>query len=68
MKKIDRDIYDLGELARHAAFLAQFATHGGWFYRFFKWLERSAEGKRKTLIEKRDYQRQQDRILEDDPT
>jgi hypothetical protein len=54
MKKIDRDIYEYGEVERDAARSAQFAPHGGLFYRFFKWIERQCRKEREELIKERD--------------
>lgn len=59
MKEIDREIYEYGEVEREAARTAQFATHGGWFYRFFKWIERQCREEREALIAERDEERKQ---------
>lgn len=59
MKKIDREIYEWGEVEREAAQTAEFATHGGIFYRFFKWIERQCRQEREALIEERDAERKQ---------
>ncbi len=59
MKKIDQEIYEYGEVERDAARTAEFATHGGIFYRFFKWIERQCRQEREALIEERDAERKQ---------
>lgn len=61
MKKIDREIYEHGELEREAARTADIATHGGLFYRFFKWLERLIGKEREVLIAARDEERAEER-------
>ena len=54
MKKIDRDIYEYGEVERDAARIADFAPQGGWFSRFYKWIESIAREEREDLIQQRD--------------
>ncbi len=57
MKKIDRDIYEYGEVERDAARSAQFVFHGGLLYRLFKWIERQCREEREELIKERDASR-----------
>lgn len=58
MKKIGREIYELGEIERDAARAAEFAHHGGLFYRIFKWLERLAREAREDRISARHDERE----------
>ena len=53
MKPIDKEIYEYGEIEREAARSAEFATDGGWLYRFFKWIERQCREEREELIKER---------------
>ncbi|MGN8022083.1 hypothetical protein ACTJJ7_15375 [Phyllobacterium sp. 22229] len=60
MKQIDRDIYEYGEVERDAALIADYAPHGGWFCRFYKWIEGIAREEREDLIQQRDEERRRD--------
>ena len=40
---LHRERYEFGELEREAARMAQFTVPGGFWYRLFKWFERSFE-------------------------
>ncbi len=57
MKKIDREIYEYGEVERDAARTAQFVRPGGFLYRLFKWIERQCRQEREELIKERDAER-----------
>lgn len=51
MTELQLAIYEWGEIERECAELAEWSRHGGWAYRFWKWMERYAERKRKALKE-----------------
>lgn len=61
MKKIDRDVYDWGEIERDADRAAQMVNEGSWAYRLLKWVERWARSEREGLIVERDEERRIER-------
>lgn len=54
LTKLQKEIYEWGEVERDAAHEAQFTTPGGLLWRFFKWCERVARENREDAIAERD--------------
>jgi hypothetical protein len=49
-----RKIHEWGRMERDLAEIADLSPHGGWLYRFWKWLESIARAERQAIIEERD--------------
>ncbi|NKC04469.1 hypothetical protein [Brucella haematophila] len=52
-RKLSGEIYEYGEIEREAAMLADFATQGGFWFRFWKWIERICREEREYRIDER---------------
>jgi hypothetical protein len=48
-RKLQKEIYEYGEVEREASRTADFMPQGGWMYRVMRWVERTARQEREAL-------------------